>query len=70
VLDAPNVVTTGGPAILEAGRFGTEALEALRALGHTVEQRPLPSGIHALVRVDGGWQAAADPRREGVASGE
>jgi gamma-glutamyltranspeptidase/glutathione hydrolase len=70
VLDAPNVVTTGGPAILEAGRFGTEALEALRALGHTVEQRPLPSGIHALLRVDGGWQAAADPRREGVARGE
>jgi gamma-glutamyltranspeptidase len=38
-------------------------------LGHKVEERPLPSGIHALMRIDTGWSSAADPRREGAARG-
>jgi len=29
----------------------------------------MPSGVHVIRRIPGGWRGAADPRREGVARG-
>jgi gamma-glutamyltranspeptidase/glutathione hydrolase len=69
VVDAPNFGFTGGPVLLEVGRFEASMKTGLEALGHKVEERPLPSGIHALMRIDTGWSSAADPRREGAARG-
>ncbi len=43
----------------------------LKAMGHSVELSPMPSGLHAIVRrSDGRLEGGADPRREGVALGD
>jgi gamma-glutamyltranspeptidase len=35
-----------------------------------VQSAPLPSGLHAIERVPGGWRGGADPRRAGAAKGD
>jgi gamma-glutamyltranspeptidase / glutathione hydrolase len=70
----PNFGTLGGPVMLEAGRFPAATVQALQALGHTVSETPMPSGLQALQRglKDGQpvWLGGADPRREGIVAGE
>ena len=68
-IDLPNFGTVGGPVYLETGGFDAAAVAALEALGHRVQVVDLPSGIQAIERHPDGWFGAADPRREGVASG-
>ena len=50
-------------------RSATRLAPALSALGHTVEEAPLLSGLGFLKRTDAGWIGAADPRRDGAAMG-
>lgn len=70
-IDLPNFGTTGGPVLLEAGRFPAETPQALEQRGHSVQQVPMPSGLQALQRGPGGvWMGGADPRREGVVLGD
>ena len=69
-LDLPNAGTTGGPLLLETGRFPESTAAALRARGHTVQTTDMTSGAQALVRRDGVWLGGADPRREGVVAGD
>jgi gamma-glutamyltranspeptidase/glutathione hydrolase len=73
-IDLPNVGTTGGAALLEAGRFPAHTREALRARGHEVQEVPMTSGLQVIqrARVDGrpAWRGGADPRREGVVAGD
>ncbi|MFN3298004.1 gamma-glutamyltransferase family protein, partial [Caldimonas sp.] len=69
-LDLPNFGTTGGPLLLEEGRFPPGTLEALRRRGHTVREAPMTSGAQALQRHPRGWLGSADPRREGAVRGE
>lgn len=69
-LDLPNFGTTGGPLLLEEGRFPPGTLEALRQRGHTVREVPMTSGAQALQRHPRGWLGGADPRREGAVRGE
>ena len=69
-LDLPNFGTLGGPLLLEQDRFPPETVQALRALGHEVQETALTSGAQALVRRDGRWLGGADPRREGVVNGD
>ncbi len=66
----PNFASFNGPTVLEAGQFPAATVEALKARGHTVQQRDMTSGLHGLQRQGTGWLGAADPRREGVARGE
>lgn len=61
----PNAGSLNGPAVLEAGRFSERRRDALEARGHEVREAPLTSGLHTLVRTQGGWSGGADPRREG-----
>jgi len=69
--DLPNFAAFNGPqTLLEAGRFPSATAAALRALGHTVVESELTSGVHALQRAGSGWHGAADARREGVVVGE
>jgi gamma-glutamyltranspeptidase / glutathione hydrolase len=44
--------------------------EALRARGHNVARSTMTSGVANILRVPGGWQGGADPRREGQALGD
>ncbi|TNF61830.1 MAG: gamma-glutamyltransferase family protein [Burkholderiales bacterium] len=70
-IDQPNFGTTGGPVLLEAGRFPAATLQDLERRGHPVRQQPLTSGLQALQRGPGGvWLGGADPRREGVVVGD
>jgi gamma-glutamyltranspeptidase/glutathione hydrolase len=66
----PNFGSLGGPTLLEQDRFAPAVLQALRARGTQVREQPLTSGLQALQRTPGGWFGGADPRREGIASGE
>ena len=73
-IDGPNFGTTGGPVVLEQGRFPAAVVEALRARGHEVREQEMTSGLQAIVRgAQGGatfWRGGADPRREGLVAGD
>ncbi len=65
----PNLVARGASVSLEKGA-DPKILAALRAAGLNVQaDQGESSGLHAVVRVHGGYLGAADPRREGVALG-
>ncbi|MEM7499343.1 MAG: gamma-glutamyltransferase family protein [Pseudomonadota bacterium] len=55
---------------LEADVHPPGAAEALRALGHEVEEAEMTSGLHIIQRRDGRLLGGADPRREGTALGD
>jgi gamma-glutamyltranspeptidase/glutathione hydrolase len=73
-IDLPNFGTTGGPVLLEQGRFPAAVVEALQARGHAVREVELTSGLQAIShgREAGRevWRGGADPRREGLVLGE
>ncbi|MDO8904259.1 gamma-glutamyltransferase family protein [Hydrogenophaga sp.] len=73
-IDLPNFGTLGGPLILEAGRFPQATVQALQRRGHEVRDMPMPSGLQAIQRAERNgqkiWLGGADPRREGIVSGE
>ena len=68
-LELGHVVNRNGPTDLEAGTAAAALKDGLETLGHTVVVTELNSGLHAILRRDGGWIGGADPRREGVAIG-
>jgi gamma-glutamyltranspeptidase/glutathione hydrolase len=59
-----------GKLQLEAGTPAAAQAAALAARGHDVAVTPMPSGLGFLMRREGGWIGAADPRRDGVALGD
>jgi gamma-glutamyltranspeptidase/glutathione hydrolase len=65
-----NIVNRGGPAELEAGTEAEGLRAELEALGHEVVIGELESGINAIALTRGGFEGAADPRREGLALGD
>ena len=66
--DLPNVVARGDTVRVEKDAMDPATLEALRALGHEIDDgRGEISGIHIIARdPDGTLTGAADARREGV----
>jgi gamma-glutamyltranspeptidase/glutathione hydrolase len=71
----PDFASRNGPTELEAERFSPALVHDLEARGHTVVQRPMTSGLQAIVAAPpraGGirWIGGADPRREGIAIGD
>ncbi len=58
-----------GKVQLEKGTPAALQAAALSAMGHDVDVVPMISGLGFLMRRDGGWIGAADPRRDGVAEG-
>lgn len=68
-IDQPNVTARSGPTELESGRTPEPTVAALKALGHEVSLTEPTSGVSGLngIRVTkNGFDAAADPRREGT----
>ena len=69
-IDLPNFGSTGGPTLLEEGRFPKSTVDALRARGAEVREQAMTSGLQAITRSPSGWFGGADPRREGVVMGD
>jgi gamma-glutamyltranspeptidase/glutathione hydrolase len=71
-VNAPRVHHQHLPDVLYFEQYGLDAAEvdALRALGHTVEPRSGYIGnAPTLLRVGGRWTGMADPRQGGIAAG-
>ncbi len=65
----PNMVAKGDTVSIETGE-DPRIVQALQARGLKVKPNAgEESGLHGIVAVSGGFQGAADPRREGVARG-
>ncbi len=73
-IDLANFGSLNGPTLLEEKRFPPATVEALRARGAEVRERPMPSGLQMLTRGQAHgqrfWFGGADPRREGVVMGD
>jgi len=67
---APRHVNLNGPTLIERGTPLEMLAPALTAMGHQVRAIPFDSGVNGILRVDGGYEGGADPRREGVALGD
>ena len=76
-INLPNFGSLNGPSILEAKRFPSAVVEALKAKGHEVREIEMTSGLQAIERTTSsgaatydGFFGGADPRREGVVLGD
>jgi gamma-glutamyltranspeptidase/glutathione hydrolase len=66
----PKVANLNGPTIIEKGTALEALVPQLTAMGHTIREVELESGLHIIERVKGGYIGGADPRRDGVAIGD
>jgi gamma-glutamyltranspeptidase/glutathione hydrolase len=66
----PNTTSRSGPTELEAARDMDGVAEALRKMGHEVTLPAQDSGLNGIRVTRDGYDAAADPRREGTAAGD
>src|SRR5262249_3471055 len=66
---APNFGNRSGPIEIEQGGAWEALVPALRARGHEVLVRELPSGTQGIERAGGRWRGGADPRRDGAVKG-
>ncbi len=66
----PHHVNLNGATLIEKGTSLEAMAPKLIAMGHEVTSRELASGLNGIQRVKGGYEGAADPRREGVALGD
>ncbi len=69
-LSDPRHAETGGPLSLEEGTPLVALTPAIAAMGYSVRTQTMQSGLHGIVRVKGGYEGAADPRRDGAAVGD
>ena len=67
----PNLIARGGSIQSEPKRYAPGVVDALAAKGLKVSPgfAAEGSGIHGIIKRDGGYEGGADPRREGVAVG-
>jgi len=66
----PHHVNTNSATLIEKDTNLEEMVPALMSMGHQITVRPLVSGLNGIHRVPGGYEGAADKRREGVALGD
>jgi gamma-glutamyltranspeptidase/glutathione hydrolase len=67
---APRYINLNGPTMLETGTALDKLAPQLTAMGHRVRSVHFDSGVNGIMRVRGGYEGGADPRREGVALGD
>jgi gamma-glutamyltranspeptidase/glutathione hydrolase len=68
-LQLGHVGNRNGDTEVELDRVDIGTRRQLEALGHRVRELDMTSGLHVIVRRNGIWTGAADPRREGQARG-
>jgi gamma-glutamyltranspeptidase/glutathione hydrolase len=66
----PRIGAQAGAEELEEGSAAAALAEPLRAMGHNPVLREMNTGLQLIRRIPGGWEGAADPRRDGVALGD
>jgi gamma-glutamyltranspeptidase/glutathione hydrolase len=66
----PHHINLNGPTMLESDTSIDALAPALTAMGHTVREVPLDSGLHIIEKVKGGYIGGADPRRDGDFEGD
>jgi gamma-glutamyltranspeptidase/glutathione hydrolase len=66
----PRIGAQNGAEELEAGTPATGLAEALTAMGHKPRVGEMNTGLQLIRRIPGGWEGAADPRRDGAALGD
>ena len=69
-LSLGHVGNRNGATELEKGRVAPGLARELERRGHAVQMLDMTSGLHLILRREGRWVGAADPRREGSARGE
>ena len=71
-VNMPHSGVTGanGPLLLEQGGFSADILKGLQDKNHVLLEVDMPSGLGALQRQGTQWVGGADPRREGLVSGD
>jgi len=70
-INLPHITNLNGRTTVEAERAPDAWIEGLRKRGHSVDIRPLNSGIHGIsIMPDGRLLGGADPRREGKVVGQ
>jgi gamma-glutamyltranspeptidase / glutathione hydrolase len=69
-LSLPHYGNRDGATELEAKTSLVNLQQSLEAIGHTVQVVEQTSGSHAIVRTEKDLVGGADPRREGIATGE
>jgi len=68
-VNLPRIVNRNGPTVVEDGPWAEGLKQALEGMGHTVQVRQVPSGLHVIKITPEGLEGGADPRREGTAAG-
>jgi gamma-glutamyltranspeptidase/glutathione hydrolase len=67
----PRILNLNSPTIVEKGTAAEALIPQLTAMGHHVLSPAVElSGVNIIERVTGGYDAAADPRRDGSARGD
>lgn len=69
-IDLPHYGSRNHATELEKGSPVTALADDLRAMGHEVRELDFPSGLQGVVFTPDGLQGGADPRREGLATGQ
>lgn len=70
-INLPHVTNLNGVTSLEKGTAIEELAAQLRERGHTIKVQDLNSGLHGItLQPEGGLYGGADPRREGIATGQ
>ncbi len=65
-----NFGSRGSALEVESGFAGARLGMAMWIRGHKISPQLMTSGLHIIVARDGGYEGAADPRREGIAAGD
>lgn len=70
-VDAPRFRSYGGTRLALEAPITQQVREALEALGHELmdESRVAFGGAQLVMRLERGWAAASDPRKDGMAAG-
>ena len=64
------LTSANGALLLENGGFKADTLKALQDKNHVLLELDMPSGLGVLQRQGAQWVGGADPRREGLVSGD
>ena len=70
IVAQPHLINRFGTYDIEAGTRAETLMEPLKSLGYEVKAGEMTSGLQAIEITDRGLAGSADPRREGIATGE